>query len=128
MNADESLDPAFVNFSGKTTCKNLQDAFEGNLDQKRRTVLAPKVHNTTKIFFIDDVNMPQLEKFFAQPPCELLRQTIDQGGFYDVKKLAFKQVMHTKFIAGCAPPGGGRNAVTPRLFRHFNMIWVPDLS
>jgi len=31
-------------------------------------------------------------------------------------------------VCACAPPGGGRNAVTPRLFRHFNMIWVPDLS
>ena len=30
--------------------------------------------------------------------------------------------------AACAPPGGGRNPVTPRLFRHFNMLWVPDLS
>jgi len=58
----------------------------------------------------------------------LLRQTIDQGGFWDVKKLLFKFVKDTKFITACAPPGGGRNAVTPRLFRHFNMIWVPDLS
>jgi len=32
------------------------------------------------------------------------------------------------FAAACAPPSGGRNPVTPRLFRHFNMIWVPDLS
>ena len=37
-------------------------------------------------------------------------------------------VKDTKFITACAPPGGGRNEVTPRLFRHFNMIWVPDLS
>lgn len=37
-------------------------------------------------------------------------------------------VKDTRFVAACAPPGGGRNAVTPRLFRHFNMIWVPDLS
>jgi dynein heavy chain len=58
MNSDEELDPAYVNFSGKTTCKNLQDAFEGNLDQKRKTVLAPKMPNSTKVFFIDDVNMP----------------------------------------------------------------------
>ena len=32
------------------------------------------------------------------------------------------------FSAACAPPSGGRNPVTPRLFRHFNMIWVPDLN
>ena len=72
--------------------------------------------------------MPQLESYGAQPPVELLRQTIDAGGFYDTKKLLFKMVKDTRFVAACAPPGGGRNAVTPRLFRHFNMIWVPELS
>ncbi len=80
------------------------------------------------IFFIDDVNMPQLDKYFSQPPCELLRQTIDSGGFYDIKQLVFKKVKDVQFVAACAPPGGGRNPVTPRLFRHFNMIWIPDLS
>jgi hypothetical protein len=42
------------------------------------------------------------------------------------------------FAAACAPPSGGSkflyillkkgNPVTPRLFRHFNMLWVPDLN
>jgi dynein heavy chain len=80
------------------------------------------------IFFVDDVNMPQYDRFEAQPPVELLRQTIDQHGFYDMKKLIFKKIQDTSFIAACGPPEGGRNPVTPRLFRHFNMIWVPDLS
>ena len=31
MNIDEGFVSTFVNFSGKTTTKNLQDAFEGNL-------------------------------------------------------------------------------------------------
>jgi len=31
-------------------------------------------------------------------------------------------------MAACAPPEGGRNHVTQRLFRHFNMIWAPELS
>lgn len=118
---------ACVNFSGKTTTKNLQDAFEGKLEAKRKTLLGPP-GGKKMIFFIDDVNMPQLDRYGSQPPCELLRQTIDQTGFYDTKKLIFKQIKDTRFVCACAPPSGGRNAVTPRLFRHFNMIWVPDLS
>ena len=78
--------------------------------------------------FIDDVNMPALEKYGAQPPNELFRQIIDQGGFYDLKKLYFMYVKDVQFITACAPPGGGRNPVSARLMRHFNMVWCPDLS
>jgi dynein heavy chain len=69
-----------------------------------------------------------VEKYGAQPPIELLRQVVDYGGFYDQKKLFWKQVVDTQFIAACGPPGGGRNKVTPRMFRHFNMVWMPALS
>mmetsp|Transcript_17277 Transcript_17277/g.12259 ORF Transcript_17277/g.12259 Transcript_17277/m.12259 type:complete len:565 (+) Transcript_17277:2768-4462(+) len=127
MKAPENIGSAFVNFSGKTTTKNLEQAFEGNLDKKRKNLLGPPA-GRKMVFFIDDVNMPQLEKYFAQPPCELLRQAIDAQGFYDTKGLFFKNIKDTKFVCACAPPGGGRNKVTPRLFRHFNMIWVPALS
>ena len=127
MNAPEVLLSAFINFSGKTSTGNLVDAVEGNLDALRKNMLQPKA-GKKMVFFIDDVNMPQLDRYFSQPPCELLRQIIDQGGYYDVDKLFFKHVRETKFVAGCAPPSGGRNPVSPRLFRHFNMLWVPDLS
>ena len=127
MNSPENLLSAFINFSGKTTTTNLVDAVEGNLDALRKNMLQPKA-GKKMVFFIDDVNMPQLDRYGSQPPCELLRQIIDQGGYYDVDKLFFKHVRETKFASACAPPSGGRNPVTPRLFRHFNMLWVPDLS
>merc|ERR1712196_690033 len=56
-----------------------------------------------------------------------MRQVIDSHGFYDQKKLFWKNVADCQFIAACGPPGGGRMVVTPRLFRHFNMIWMPSL-
>jgi dynein heavy chain len=62
----------------------------------------------TMCMFIDDLNMPALDKYGSQPPVELLRQVIDQGGFYDRQKLFFKYVANCTFAAACAPPGGGR--------------------
>ena len=64
----------------------------------------------------------------AQPPNELLRQAIDSGGFYDTQKLFFKGIKDVVFLAACAPPGGGRNQVSPRLLRHFSMVWLTALS
>jgi hypothetical protein len=66
------------------------------------------------VFFIDDVNMPARERYGAQPPIELLRQFQDFRGFYDRKKLFWKDVEDTVLCAACAPPGGGRQEVTPR--------------
>ena len=125
--AGELFSTASANFSAQTSTSNVVDQFENRLERKRKTLLgAPP--GTTMIFFVDDVNMPMLEFYGAQPPIELLRQVIDYGGFYDKKKLFWKQVADTQFICACGPPGGGRMAVTPRLFRHFNMIWIPALS
>jgi dynein heavy chain len=78
--------------------------------------------------FIDDLNMPALETYGSQPPNELLRQIIDQGGFYDVNKLFFKAVQDVVCVGACAPPGGGRNEVSPRLLRHFHMVWLTNLT
>ena len=39
-----------------------------------------------------------------------------------------KKIKDVIFMSACAPPSGGRNKVTQRLFRHFNMIWMTELS
>ena len=116
-----------VGYSAQTKPANLRDVLETKLEKKRKNLLGAP--SGKKMFlFIDDLNMPALEKYGAQPPNELLRQVIDQGGFYDVQKLFFKNVKDIVCAAACAPPGGGRNEVSPRLLRHFHMIWLTNLS
>ncbi len=80
------------------------------------------------VFFIDDINMPKLDTYGAMPVNELLRQVIDHGGFYDLKKYVFKHIKNTCFIASCAPPRGGRNPLPKRLLRHFHMLNLNDLG
>ena len=82
--------------------------------------------NKRMVLFVDDLNMPKLETYGAQPPIELLRQLQDYGGFYDRQKLTWTGIVDVTLIAACAPPGGGRNPTTPRLLRHFAMLCLPS--
>lgn len=80
------------------------------------------------VIFVDDLNMPKLDRYGSQPPVELLRQYQDFGGVYDREKLFWKQIVDVTLCAACAPPGGGRNPVTPRMLRHFSMFCLPTPS
>ncbi len=59
--------------------------------------------------------------------CTCLYASPDRG-FYDRKKLFWKDVEDTTLCAACAPPGGGRQEITPRFVRHFTMLCVPPPS
>jgi dynein heavy chain, axonemal len=112
------------NFSAKTTSKNVFDTLKSTI-YKNGNFQPPT--GKKFIYFIDDINLPQLDEYGSQQPIEFLRQLIDNKTFYDEKK-TLKKIKDVIFMACCAPPSGGRNKVTPRLFRHFNMVWMTDLS
>lgn len=69
--------------------------------------------------------MPRYDTYGSQPPIELLRQVLDFQGFYDREKLYWKDIENIVLVAACAPPGGGRNPLSPRFIRHFGMLVVP---
>mmetsp|Transcript_28190 Transcript_28190/g.33408 ORF Transcript_28190/g.33408 Transcript_28190/m.33408 type:complete len:2629 (+) Transcript_28190:1-7887(+) len=119
--------PIFVNFSAQTSSLITQQSIESKLEKKRKNLLGAPAGRKC-VVFVDDVNMPLVETYGAQPPCELLRQFLDHKGFYDREKLFWKDIVDTLMFVGAAPPGGGRNAVTPRMTRHCNVLCVPSAS
>lgn len=115
-----------VNFSAQTESKRVQQSIEEKLEKSRTAFRAPPGKRVA--IFIDDINMPTVEEYGAQPPIELLRLLIDKSGMYDRKEWEWKQVLDSTLVICAAPPSGGRADLTPRFSTHFNVVCMPQAS
>ncbi|GBG80541.1 hypothetical protein CBR_g31001 [Chara braunii] len=76
--------PIITTFSAQTTCRQTQDIISTRLHRRRKHVYGPPFGKLAMVF-IDDLSLPVPEPngSGAQPPIELLRQCVDQGGWYE---------------------------------------------
>ncbi|NXI37002.1 DYH9 protein, partial [Galbula dea] len=100
-----------------TTSAMLQGVLEKPLDKKAGRNYGPP--GTKKlVYFIDDLNMPEVDAYGTVQPHTLIRQHLDYGHWYDRSKLTLKEIRNVQYVA-CMNPTAGSFTINPRLQRHF---------
>jgi len=116
LDPDETI-YSMVNFNYYTDSAMLQKVLEQSLIKKAGKNYGPP--GTKKlIYFVDDLNMPQLDKYNTQSPIALLRQHFDHGHWFDRAKLTLKNIENVQYVSAMNPAAGSF-FVNPRLQRHF---------
>ena len=119
--------PLVTSFSAQTSATDAQKFLDSKMEKRKKGVYGP-ASGKKYIIFVDDLNMPQREEYGAQPPVELLRQAMGQGGWYDTTTLDYKKVIDCTYVFGMGPPGGGRNVITERVKRLCNIIGYVEMD
>ncbi|XP_068092066.1 dynein axonemal heavy chain 11 isoform X2 [Hyperolius riggenbachi] len=113
---------AKVPFNYYTTSAALQRVLEKSLEKKAGRNYGP-IGNKKLVYFIDDMNMPEVDKYGTVQPHALIRQHFDYGHWYERQKMTLKEVHNCQYVA-CMNPTAGSFTINQRLQRHFTVFAV----
>ncbi|XP_037924668.1 dynein beta chain, ciliary isoform X3 [Hermetia illucens] len=122
QNLSENYAISNVPFNFYTTSEMLQKILEKPLEKKAGRNFGPP-GNKTLIYFIDDMNMPEVDVYGTVQPHTLIRQHLDYGHWYDRNRLTLKDIHNCQYVS-CMNPTSGSFTINPRLQRHFCVFAV----
>ncbi|XP_022915026.2 dynein beta chain, ciliary isoform X1 [Onthophagus taurus] len=111
-----------VSFNFYTTSEMLQKILERPLEKKAGRNYGPP-GNKTLIYFLDDMNMPEVDTYGTVQPHTLIRQHLDYNHWYDRNKLTLKDIHNCQYVS-CMNPTAGSFTINPRLQRHFYVFAI----
>uniref|UniRef100_A0AAX7TU92 Dynein axonemal heavy chain 17 n=1 Tax=Astatotilapia calliptera TaxID=8154 RepID=A0AAX7TU92_ASTCA len=109
-----------VPFNYYTTSAMLQAVLEKPLEKKAGRNYGPP-GSRRLIYFIDDMNMPEVDAYGTVQPHTLIRQHMDYNHWYERNKLLLKEIHNVQYVS-CMNPTAGSFTINPRLQRHFSVF------
>jgi dynein heavy chain len=111
-----------VNLNFFTSASVMLTSLEAPLQKRTGSVFGPP-GAAKMVYFVDDLNLPEVDPYGTQSAIALLRQHVDYGHWYDVQKLSMKVVDDCMYVSAMNPTAGSFS-VDPRLQRHFTTFAV----
>jgi dynein heavy chain, axonemal len=108
---------ASINMNFYTDSLALQQQLEQYIDKRSGKSYGPP--SGRLIYFIDDLNLPQVETYGTQTPMALMRQHIDHRTWFDRVDMGLKKTIVDSQYVCCMNHKSGSFFVDPRLQRHF---------
>jgi dynein heavy chain len=113
---------ASINFNSYTDTGALQVVLESPIEKRAGRTFGPRPPAKTLVYFMDDLNMPALDKYGTQSPICLIRQIIDYQLVFDREHLEEKKTIQDMMFLGCLNPKSGSFIIDLRLSRHFTLV------
>ncbi|VDL92009.1 unnamed protein product [Schistocephalus solidus] len=119
----ETTTSLVINFSSRTTAKDVLRSLNANVEKRSKGVYGP-MPGKKLIVFIDDLNMPQEDTYGTQQPIALMRMILGRGGLFEQgKDLVWRSLKDMTYMGGMGPPGGGRRSLDPRFVSFFSLFY-----
>lgn len=110
-----------INFSNFTDSYALQKNIEAMVSKKSGKTYGSAL-NKVLICFIDDLNMPRVDKYGTQSPIQLLRLIIDHGSVFNRELLEERRYLQDLLFFSCQNHKSGSFFIDGRLQRNFTLF------